>query len=214
MEARIFEFFRSLRRWAIGSALLATACTIVSADEAERLREAQSGAFDAKRFAEATWRKPTIDQLRKRALPLERLRGADLDALGRVEGSRAGEGSPWTFVVRATGTVRAVELDKPRGAILLGTGAGDVRIQTGPVVSGTSIRDALPTIVFDDFPDQIAFAEAGQQLTERALTAVRPQLGKVRPGMQLTVFGAANVTSNDAPILLTPFAVSTTLDAP
>lgn len=214
MEARVFESFRSLRRCTIGAVLLAAACTIVPADEAKRLREAQSGAFDAKAFAASTWREPTLGQLRERALPVERLRGANLDELGRTDGSRAGEGSPWTFVVRATGTVRAVEFDKPRGAILLSTGAGDVRIQTGPVVSGTAIRDALPEIVFDDFPDQVAFAEAGQQLTERALAAVRPQLAKVRPGMQLTVFGAVNLASNDAPILLTPFAVSAAQEAP
>lgn len=214
MKARIFESFRSPSRWMMIATLLAAGCTVVSTDEAKRLREARAGAFDAKAFAASVWREPTLDQLRKRALPIERLRGAKLDELGHAEGNRAGEGSPWTFVVRATGTVRAVEAGKPRGAILLRTGAGDVRIQTGPVVSGTAIRDALPTIVFDDFPDQVAFAEAGQQLTERALAGVRPQLGKVRPGMRLTVLGAVNLASTEAPILLTPFAVSAVQEAP
>jgi predicted lipoprotein len=104
--------------------------------------------------------------------------------------------------------VKAVMLDQPRGAVLISGDAGEIRLQTGPVVTGTAIRDALPAVNFDDFPDQIAFAEVGQQLNERAIAAVRRDLSRLRPGDRVTVVGVTNLASTDEVVVLTPLTIA------
>lgn len=183
------------------------ACKVVPIDEAGRIREAQGGQFDAQALVNSLWTTETREALRARAVPLDRLQRGPLDALGKSNGTRAGEGSPWTFVTQVSGTVKSITSDQPRGAVILGGPAGDVRIQTGPVVSGTTIRDALPAINFDDFPSQIAFAEVGQGLTDRAIAEVRPTVERLRIGDRVTVFGIVNLGRADEAVVLTPLSI-------
>lgn len=183
-------------------------CTVMPVEEARRIRDAQGGRFDARGYVESLWTAKTRGELLGRAAPLEQLRRGPIDQLGKSHGTRAGEGSSWTFVTRASGVVKAVMLDQPRGAVLISGDAGEIRLQTGPVVTGTAIRDALPAINFDDFPDQIAFAEVGQRLNERAIAAVRRDLSRLRPGDPVTVVGVTNLASTDEVVVLTPLTIA------
>ena len=184
------------------------ACKIMPIEEARRIRSAQGGRFDARDYVQSLWTARTQGELRGRAVPLEQLRRGPIDQLGKARGTRAGEGSPWTFVVKASGLVKAVSLDKPRGSVIVSGSSGDVRVQTGPVVSGTTVRDALPAINFDDFPDQIAFAEVGQRLNERAIAEVRRDLARLRPGDRVTIVGVATLAGPADAVILTPLALS------
>jgi predicted lipoprotein len=184
------------------------ACTVLPVEEARRIRDAQNGQFDARDYVTQLWTPKTREELRARAVPIAQLRQGSLDALGQASGTRAGEGSPWTFVTQASGTVKAVALDQARGSVTLATAQGDVQVQSGPVVSGTAIRDAIPAINFDDFPSQIAFAEVGQGLTDRAIGEVRPALARLKVGDRVAVLGVTSARDANAPVVLTPFAVT------
>lgn len=213
---------RSVRSaWKAGSALLAASlslfplagCSVVPIEEARRAREAQGGRFDAKAYVATLWSDKTIGELTARAVPIEQLRQGPIEAVGKTHGTRAGEGSGWTFVTQVSAVVNSVAIDQPRGAVTLSSAAGDIQLQAGPVVSGTAIRDAIPAVNFDDFPDQIAFAEVGQGLTDRAIARVRPVLSRLRPGDRVTVLGVTSLTEAGDPIVLTPLSVAIQGDA-
>lgn len=203
------------RAAAAGVALcLLAGCKILPIDEARALRERSSGAFDAKRYVETIWGGRAQKALADSAVPIERLRAEPLDPLGAAHGRRAGEGSPWTFVVSGEGQVERVDLGQPRGTVAVQTAAGLALIQAGPVVSGTTIRDALPFVAFDGFPDQIAFAEVGTELTGRAVTPLRKTLGALKPGDRIRFMGAARPGVGDAPLVVTPVSIERAGGAP
>lgn len=186
---------------------LVAGCTVLPADEAQALRDGRSERFDAHHAAAAQWPGKARDAFFARAVTLEDLRSRPLDQWGRLKGHRAGEGSAWTFVIRGSGTVRAVDLDGPQGRIALDSVWGPLALQAGPLTTGTAIRDAIPSIAFDDFPDQIAFAEFGMALTERATATTRPILARLRPGQHVGFVGAATITPSQ-PIVVTPVEVT------
>ncbi|MGF7149644.1 putative lipoprotein [Sphingomonas zeicaulis] len=196
------------RAAAAGVALcLLAGCKILPIDEARALRERSSGAFDAKRYVETIWGGRAQKALADSAIPVERLRAEPIEQLGAAHGRRAGEGSPWTFVVSGEGQVERVDLGQPRGTVVVQTAVGPALIQAGPVVSGTTVRDALPFVAFDGFPDQIAFAEVGTELTERAVTPLRKTLGALKPGDRIRFLGTARPSAGDAPLVVTPVTV-------
>lgn len=192
-------------RWlGLASLMLTVAgCKVLPAEEVAAIRARDGGGFDVNRFVAERWPGDAGRELRARAIPLAALRGP-MDQLGSRHGNRAGEGSPWTFVVRGEGVVRGLDRESPRGRLEVETATGPVTIQTGPVVSGSTIRDALPSIAFDDFPDQISFAEAGMALTDRALADLRPVLTRLEAGDRVSFLGTASIAGDGSPVLLTP----------
>jgi predicted lipoprotein len=53
-----------------------------------------------------------------------------------------------------------------------------VSIQIGPVLRGTSLRDATGVVRFTDFVNQLQFADAGNELNERVLKTVLASLDR------------------------------------
>ncbi|WP_347304055.1 DUF2291 domain-containing protein [Croceibacterium sp. TMG7-5b_MA50] len=182
-------------------------CTVVPLDEVAAVRARDSGAFDLARFMAETWPTRVEQELGARAIPLDRL-GGPLDELGESRGNRAGEGSPWTFAVRGTGVVRRIDRDGPRGRMEVQAASGPVLIQTGPVVSGSTIRDAMPSITFDGFPDQISFAKAGMALTDAALQRLEPTLSRVAVGDRVTFVGTVSANGGVEPPVVTPIQLA------
>jgi predicted lipoprotein len=189
---------------------LLTGCTVVSLEEDRAARERRGGAFDASRYVESRWERQILPQLATMAVPfaaLEPAMAADLDAAGARFGRRAAEGSPWTFVTSGQGTVRAIDRASAEGSVELSvaTPAGTRRVivQTGPVVVDTSIRDALPFLSFNDFADQLAFAEVGRSLTEEALAGSGAAARSLEVGDRVAFLGAFNRADAGEPVRLT-----------
>ncbi|WP_162184709.1 DUF2291 family protein [Sphingomonas hengshuiensis] len=195
-----------------GGALLACAllggCTLLPIDEARMLRERSSGSFDATRYVAEIWDSRARPALAARTVAIDAVRTADLDRFGAEQGRRAGEGSPWTFVVEGEAVVREARTDQPRGTLTIDTPGGGATILTGPVISGSAIRDALPFIRFDGFSDQIAYAEVGAELTERALRPLQPTLRSLRVGDRVRFRGVASIVAPGDPIAITPFEIA------
>ncbi len=186
-----------------GLSLAVAGCNVLPVEEVEALRARDRGEFDVAAYVAKVWPQRAVAEIRSRAVTVEALRTSP-EALGSRFGNRAGDGSPWTFAVRGDGIVRSVDRESPRGRMAVDTSAGPVALQIGPVVSGSTIRDAMPSIVFNDFPDQISFAEVGMALTERSLIRLRTQISAVRPGDRIRFLGTASVSESDGPLTLTP----------
>ncbi|GGK94851.1 lipoprotein [Salinibacterium xinjiangense] len=82
-----------------------------------------------------------------------------------------------------------------------------VRIQTGPAIGGTDLRDATGTIHFADFTNQIEYQDAGVALNNELKTQV---LAKVKAadlnGKTVTVTGAFQLV-NPGAYTITPVAI-------
>ena len=108
------------------------------------------------------------------------------DAAGKHYGRQAGEGSPWTFVAQADGTVTAVDRASRAGSVTLriDTKAGpkEVLLQTGPVISGSAVRDSQAYITFNDFTNQIAYANVSREMNRKAMADTSGALSALKVG--------------------------------
>ena len=200
-------------RWSVLAAMsLLAACRVVTVEEDREIRARNGGDFDAARYVATIWQARAMPTIDREAVPAQTLLPAlatNLDAAGAEHGRRVGEGSAWTFVLRGEGRVSAVDTTARRGTATVTLADGrTLSLQVGPVVTGTAIRDALPFVAFNDFADQLAFADVGRALTARALAGVRPVVASLRPGQQVRFVGVANVRDASEPLVVTPIALA------
>jgi len=197
----------------LGVALLG-GCKVLSVEEDRAIRARRGSDFDAPRYVDAIWARKVLPELDRKAVSVRDLFAAvdsGMDPAGAKLGRRVGEGSAWTFVVRGEGVVSRVDAGSRRGtaeialADVLGRTA---QVQIGPVVSGAAVRDALPFVAFNDFADQLAFADLGRALTASALRGVKPAVGTLRVGQRVRFLGVANLREASDPIVLTPVALA------
>jgi predicted lipoprotein len=188
------------------------ACKVVPIAADRAARERMAGAFDAGRYVDTVWDAQAAPYWAKSATAFPDLAAAidqDLDAAGARDGRRAGDGSPWTFVAKGQGVVTRVDASARAGRLtvaapIAGGQARDVQIQIGPVVSGSTLRDSLPFVTFNDFSNQIAFAEVGGAMSRRAIVQARQVAQGLKVGYRVTFVGAFAMSKAGEPILLTP----------
>lgn len=99
-----------------------------------------------------------------------------------------GEGSSGVFKVKVDGM--------PEGTT--------IRVQTGPAINGTEVRDATGTVDFGQFTNQIEYQDAGSALNNEVKTEVIGNLDREKlPGKTIEVVGAFQLI-NPANWMVTP----------
>jgi predicted lipoprotein len=79
-----------------------------------------------------------------------------------------------------------------------------VRVQTGPAINGTELRDATGTIEFGQFTNQIEYQDAGSAINNEMKTEVLSKVDTAAlPGKTIAVVGAFKLV-NPKSWLLTP----------
>jgi predicted lipoprotein len=202
----------SVRRAGLALALVAllpvvSACKVIPITADRAARERQAGSFDATRYVDAVWDAQAAPYWDKQARPLGQLTKSidlNLDAAGAADGRKAGDGSPWTFVTHGEGQVVAVKTQARAGAVTIDVSGEPVDVLIGPVVSGSALRDSLPFVTFNDFSNQIAFAEVGGALTKRALRQARPAAEGLKPGDRVRFQGVFQLGKAGDPVIVTP----------
>jgi predicted lipoprotein len=114
---------------------------------------------------------------------------------------------PCYFVVKGEGVVTSVDTHSRVGLALVDIAPFDKRpdlsVQIGPVIRGTSLRDATGIIRFTDFTNQIQFADVGNELNNRVLKTVLAPLDREKlKGRKISFVGALSAPSTDGPPLL------------
>ncbi|WP_149141721.1 DUF2291 family protein [Gemmobacter caeruleus] len=182
----------------------AGSATATPADDAARMARMAAEIFAAK----------VVPFVAEQAVDLSTLRDAvagGLDAAGAQHGHRPeSEGSPWNFLVKGQGKV--VKADTASRAAKLeldsdGDGVADVTVQLGPVIKGTSLRDAADFLVFTDFRDQIEFAKLARALNDEAHKALRLPEGDLT-GRRFAFEGALTLRAKGDALLLVPTQLS------
>jgi predicted lipoprotein len=177
---------------------------------------AGAGAFNAKDYVGGIWDMKVLPLLKEKPTDVETIVAAiakDPDGAGKQYGHRAGDGQPWTYLVKGEGKVKSVDVASRHGTMVVDTDKGgqaiEVVLQIGPVVFGTALRDALPFVSFGDFVNQIDYAEVSRVLNDKAISAARGSLDFTHAaGRTVTFAGAATAPSEGNPLTVTPASLS------
>ncbi|MCB5309483.1 DUF2291 family protein [Yersinia massiliensis] len=107
--------------------------------------------------------------------------------------------------VRFSGKVTAVDTEGREGTIKIAVEGDEQALQLGPIVKGNAIRDASTFIRFEDFKNQVQYAQLSKALSKRALQDV-PKPDGSWVGQQVEVLAAVTLTptglSNAVPLSL------------
>lgn len=206
------------------SGLTLTACKVVKDTPANETAIAADASGDDARTdirIKETFDSKLIPHVRDSALPIAELQSVlanGLDAAGDAHGMRgAGIGAAWNFPVTGTGTVVNSKLDSRArwlGLDIDGDGSQDIRVQLGPVIKGTALRDVAPFYNFDAFRDQIEFAKLGRAINDQIKdmidvgTAETPEdLAAKLSGKSVDFTGVIPLRSTGEAMVLTPIDV-------
>ena len=149
--------------------------------------------FDAAPFGEDNYAakvKPAIEEQPVELATLAPMIEKDPDAAGEQYGNREGT-SPYSYSVKVTGTA-----GKPVGGLMAvdragAAGATRVSVQVGPAINGTALRDATGLVDFNDFVNQVEYANAATALnTEMKGDLLDGPRRRRLAGQQVTVVGA------------------------
>ena len=186
-----------------------TACKILPTPSGD---SGNAAAFNPDKTVEEIWAAKVAPYLQRKAGPF-----AEVHALAKTDPASAGAkygnpnkqaNSPWTFAVRLEGKIVAANTQSRAATIDVdvdGDGKPDARVQIGPAVRGTALRDSLDFIQFNDFTNQIDFAQFGKAFNtyvDKTLTSKLPREGLT--GKSVKILGAYSLGSPNELPLITP----------
>lgn len=210
---------KPVRATILTAMLLATAltgCKIIRTPTAEEKAEAASGGFNPERQVADIWEARVIPFLQQRAgtfQDVSALAASDPAAAGAKYGHKEEQGNaPWTFATKVSGTIvkaetqsRAAYLD----ADVNGDGKADIRIQIGPVIRGTALRDVLDFVNFNEYKNQIQWAEFGKAFNSHLNTQTLDKVPReALEGKKVEAIGAYPLPASGQLPLLTPATIT------
>ena len=87
-------------------------------------------------------------------------------------------------------------------------GRPDAAVQIGPVIRGTTLRDALPFIQFSQFVNQLQFAQVGNALNDRVSSALKSFSNQDLAGSIVVFSGAAGQPSEGGLLEIVPVTLA------
>ena len=187
-----------------------TACKILPTPSAQG--GDNTPAFNPDKKVEEIWASKVIPYLQQKAGPF-----AEVHALAKTDPAAAGAkygnpkkqaNSPWTFAVRVEGKIIAANTQSRAATIDVdvdGDGKADARVQIGPAMRGTALRDSLDFVQFNDFTNQIDFAQFGKAFNAYADKTVLSKLPRDGlDGRTAKVLGAYTIEGGQDMPLVTP----------
>ena len=204
-----------LSRRLVVAGLLAVAVAGCKILPIESESEAAQQKFSGADYVTKIWDAEVIPVVRDKAAPIETVIAAvegGLDKAGPQFGHRpAEEGSPWSFVVKGTAVIKEKNTASRAGTVLIDvttpSGPVPVTIQIGPVIKGNSLRDAMPFINFQNFTNQLEFAEVGRAFNGHVITELKTAVDALAPGQTIAYAGTFSLNSATDKILLTPVLI-------
>ena len=193
--------FRSI--FIVMSLLLMAGCTIVRHDEETRKSGDSlsiyfdTGEFDAAVFVDSVWEDKVLPRIREKAVEAEtlftKLKEQPREAVESF-GYRIEVTAPFNFMVKGRAAILAVNTESSASTISLSLSGPDgnpVMIQIGPVLKGTAIRDSMDFINFEDFTNQLEFANVSREMNNRVKADVLDGFNRdVPPGTDISFTGA------------------------
>ncbi|MFS8113477.1 DUF2291 domain-containing protein [Rhizobium jaguaris] len=207
-------------RGAVVAVMLAAAlpgCKIIKTPTAEeKAAQAAKSAFDPAAKVDAIWQSQAVPDLEKRAGDLKTVvqaAASSPDEAGAKYGNpRKQSTSPWTYAVKLKGKIVAADTASRAATVDVdvdGDGKADAKVQIGPAIRGTALRDALDFVDFNEFKNQIEWAQFGKAFNEKVNTsflAALPRDGLT--GKTVDVTGAFPLPASGQLPLITPSSLA------
>lgn len=191
--------------------------TLKPIHEAQSVAAISNGgvAFSKVEYVDKIWESRVLPTARDTSVPLDTLVGA-LEKNPKSAGERYGHdvGGAYSFLVHFTGKVTKVDSSSPIGKITVNVPFSGselpVKVQIGPVIMGTAIRDALKFISFEQFLNQMQYGGVADQLNTQVEKTVVSKLDlKTLTGKEIEVRGAFTYDGTNAKnLLVTPIIVT------
>ena len=182
-----------IRRYALTGLAVAAAIAAIAADT-KVVKTGSGAAAQAQGFSVETYGDKTFPDI-KRAVESRAVEAGELAAALKADPQAAIK----KYGVGATLPVMAVRFqgavgDEKAGIFSVavpGLPEGwKIRLQTGPVLTGTELRDATGSIQFGDFTNQIEYQNAGTALNRTLKATLLDTLDRqALPGKQVAVVG-------------------------
>jgi predicted lipoprotein len=171
---------------------------------------ATTQTFSADSYVDSIWESKLVPTVTEKAIDLATLLTAlerNMDEANKQYGVRNAEG-PAHFMVRGEGVVTRVNSDSPHRTLTIRlpkyAGKTEVTMQIGPVFRGTALRDAVGFIKFNEFTNQLQFAEVSTKLHERVKAQVVRDDDVAKAQGKPISFAAAFTLNEREKIMLTP----------
>jgi predicted lipoprotein len=124
-------------------------------------------------FADKVWDSKVLPIIQEKAQDIVTIVSeirADPAAAGEKYGRREST-NPYSYMVRGSGKVLEVNTQSQAGTLVLEVPALNEKIalQIGPVVRGTALRDATGAAPFDQFTNQLDYADVAKEMNKRAV---------------------------------------------
>jgi predicted lipoprotein len=180
----------------LAAALALGGCKFIKTEDEQKA--ATAGAFNPDKLVADIWDSKVLPYLNERAgafQDVSALAGSNLDEAAAKYGHKEKQGNaPWTFAAKVDGVIVAAET-KSRAAYVdvdvNSDGTADVRVSIGPAIRGTAIRDSLKFVNFNEFKNQIEWAQYGKSFNthvNKSLLEKLPRDGLI--GKKLSAVGA------------------------
>jgi len=167
----------------------------------------------AAKFVNPIWATKVLPTIQEKAQDIAKILPeirADPNSAGQKYGRREAT-NPYNYMVKGTGKVTEMHTESQAGTATIEIpGLGEkVALQIGPVVRGTALRDANGAVSFNQFTNQLDYADVSKEMNARALKAA---FANVTPnsiaGKTITFFGAFTFDPHSkSPILVTPVKI-------
>ena len=165
-------------------------------------------------FADKVWESKVLPAIQEKAQDIAKILPeirADPGGAGQKYGRREST-NPYSYMVKGTGKVIEVHTESQAGTVILEVPGLEEKIalQIGPVVRGTALRDATGAAPFDQFANQLDYADVSKEMNSRA---VKTAFAGIDPGSlsgkTITFFGAFTFDPRSkGPVLITPVKVN------
>ncbi|WP_137130028.1 DUF2291 domain-containing protein [Rhizobium sp. FY34] len=144
-----------------------TGCKFVKT--ADQQAQAAAQAFDPDRLVSGSWESKVLPYLKERAGSFEEvtaLIASNPDAAAQKFGHKERGGTaPWTYAATVKGRIVTAETQSRAAYVevdINGDGKPDLRVAIGPAIRGTALRDSLGFVNFNEFKNQIDWAQYGK----------------------------------------------------
>jgi predicted lipoprotein len=167
----------------------------------------------AAKFVDPIWTSKVLPTIQDNAQDIVKLLPeirADPEGAGQKYGRRVAT-NPFNYMVKGTGKVIEIHTDSQAGTAILEILGLDekVSLQIGPVVRGTALRDATGIVSFNQFTNQLDFADVSKEMNSRALKEALSKVDRASlPGKAVSFFGAMTFDPHaKGLILITPIKI-------
>jgi predicted lipoprotein len=156
--------------------------------------------FDPKAYATSVWASKVVPTVLKKAIDINTILSAlrtNSDNAQKQYAIQSSDGF-YNFMVKGQGKVSAVNTSSRSGtlSIQLPANQGEtvLQIQIGPVLLGTALRDSVGFINYNQFTNQVQYAQVADALNTHAIQDLQSTDVTRLAGKTITFYGAFTFT--------------------